>query len=97
MSRGNLANVSTERAALRRPDSGRPTAHADIAGAAHAAGVTADHRKNYGLYLTPVGVADFIASLIKAAGDTMRILDPAAGAGSRRGTCHAIEPSARRT
>lgn len=81
MSRGNLANVSTGGAALRRPNSGRPTAHADIAGATYAAGVTGDHRKKYGLYLTPVGVADFIASQIKVAGDTIRILDPAAGAG----------------
>jgi adenine-specific DNA-methyltransferase len=59
----------------------RPTIEADLAGAAYAANVTVDHRKNFGLYLTPVPVADFIASQVKHAGDSIRILDPAAGAG----------------
>jgi adenine-specific DNA-methyltransferase len=79
MSRRNQHNVNTV----------RPTVLADMAGASYAASVTVDHRKNYGLYLTPVAVADFIASQIKAAGNTIRILDPAAGAGIL--LCAAVE------
>ncbi|TRL30833.1 N-6 DNA methylase [Methylosinus sporium] len=67
----------------------RPTGLADQAGAAYAAEVSADHRKNHGLYLTPVAVADFMASRIAATGDTIRILDPAAGAGIL--LCAAVE------
>jgi adenine-specific DNA-methyltransferase len=59
----------------------RSTQAADCAGAAYAAEVTADHRKNHGLYLTPVRVADFMASQVSVAGDNVRVLDPAAGAG----------------
>lgn len=69
--------------------SARPTALADLAGATYANSVSVDHRKNFGLYLTPVAVADFIASQIKAAGETIRILDPAAGAGIL--LCAAVE------
>ena len=59
----------------------RPTQQADRAGAAYAAEVTADHRKNHGLYLTPVAVADFMAAQVSVKGDSIRVLDPAAGAG----------------
>jgi adenine-specific DNA-methyltransferase len=59
----------------------RPTQQADKAGAAYASEVTADHRKNHGLYLTPVAVADFMAAQVSVKGDSIRILDPAAGAG----------------
>lgn len=89
MSRGNLQNSSAQAPSLRVPDPASPTTRADIAGAAYAASVTVDHRKNYGLYLTPIPVANFIASQIKAAGATVRILDPAAGAGIL--LCAAVE------
>jgi adenine-specific DNA-methyltransferase len=59
----------------------RPTDHADKAGAAYAATVPADHRKNHGLYLTAVAVADFMAAQTTITGDCIRVLDPAAGAG----------------
>lgn len=59
----------------------RPTFRADKAGAAYAAEVTADHRKNHGLYLTAVAVADFMAARTTVTGDCIRVLDPAAGAG----------------
>ncbi len=59
----------------------RPTNQADRAGVAYAKVVDADHRKNHGLYLTPVAVADFMAAQVTATGDAIRVLDPAAGAG----------------
>ena len=59
----------------------RPTQQADRAGAAYASEVTTDHRKNHGLYLTPVAVADFMAAQVNVKGDSIRVLDPAAGAG----------------
>lgn len=67
----------------------RPTIEADRAGAMYAAGVSVDHRKNYGLYLTPVAVADFMAAQINHAGERIRILDPGAGAGIL--LCAAVE------
>ena len=42
-----------------------------------------------GLYLTPVPVADFMATLIEACDATVRLLDPAAGAGVL--CCAAVE------
>jgi adenine-specific DNA-methyltransferase len=60
---------------------GRPTDDADRAGGVYAAQVSADHRKNHGLYLTPVAVADFMAAQVTSSGETIRVLDPAAGAG----------------
>jgi hypothetical protein len=95
MSRRNLESVSSKASRLRRPDSGRPTTCADVAGATYAASVPVDHRKNLGIYLTPVSVADFMASQIRAVGDTIRILDPAAGAGVL--LCAAVESLVART
>ena len=89
MSLATLPNIPLSTSVLRRRDAVRPTTCADIAGAEYAAGVSVDHRKNYGLYLTPVDVADFIASQIKSTGRTIRILDPAAGAGVL--LCAAVE------
>jgi len=89
MSRRNIESVSSKASPLRSPDLGRPTTCADLAGATYAASVSVDHRKNHGLYLTPVAVADFIASQIRTVGDTIRILDPAAGAGIL--LCAAVE------
>lgn len=72
-----------------RDEATRPTEHADLAGAAYVARVSIDHRKNHGLYLTPVPVAYFMAGQIAASGDIIRILDPAAGAGIL--LCAAVE------
>jgi adenine-specific DNA-methyltransferase len=59
----------------------RPVLAADQAGNAYADGVSAEHRKSYGLYLTPPEVADFMAAQALPSGSTIRILEPAAGAG----------------
>jgi adenine-specific DNA-methyltransferase len=58
-----------------------PVKEADMAGAAYAAHISEDRRKDQGLYLTPVPVANFMAGQIAASGSAIRILDPAAGAG----------------
>ena len=47
------------------------------------------HRKDHGLYLTPVLVADFMARQIKVDGGKLRVLDPAAGGGIL--CCAAVE------
>ncbi len=57
-----------------------PSAFADRVGQAYADSRHAEHRKSHGLYLTPPAVAAFMASMIGAR-DTLRLLDPAAGAG----------------
>ena len=77
-----------------RPED-RPTHHADKAGTAYAAEVSTDHRKNHGLYLTAVAVADFMAAQVAVTGDSLRILDPAAGAGIL--LCALVEALASRT
>ena len=59
----------------------RPTCYADKIGTEYAAMVSADHRKNHGLYLTAVAVADFIGAQATVTGENIRVLDPAAGAG----------------
>jgi adenine-specific DNA-methyltransferase len=60
----------------------RPSNYADRVGAEVVAAKTIAERKAGGLYLTPVEVADFMASLVTAHGDSIRILDPAAGSGT---------------
>jgi adenine-specific DNA-methyltransferase len=59
----------------------RPTDYANIAGAAYATKVHADHRKNHGLYLPAVAVADFMATQVAVTGNEIRPLDPAARVG----------------
>ena len=58
-----------------------PTAFADRVGAWYVARQSARHRKQHGLYLTPVAVAEYMAQRIEAQGRRLRVLDPAAGAG----------------
>ncbi len=70
-----------------------PVAFADRVGQAYAIDRTADHRKSHGLYLTPPSVAAFMAALIPSR-DTLRLLDPAAGAGVL--ICAAVEELARK-
>lgn len=57
-----------------------PTAFADRIGRDYVKTCDDDHRKSHGLYLTPPPVATFMAGMIRIR-DTLRILDPAAGAG----------------
>jgi len=59
----------------------RPTLFADRVGRAYTLGTSASHKKKYGQYLTPVVVADFMASLIECDDEEVRILDPGAGTG----------------
>ncbi|MFV0282065.1 MAG: Eco57I restriction-modification methylase domain-containing protein [Rhodoblastus sp.] len=73
--------MSRKRATSSSPVQASPVQAADAAGAAYAATVTADHRKNHGLYLTAPAIAAFMARQIRSAGETIRILNPAAGAG----------------
>lgn len=66
----------------------RPTHYADRIGQQYAAMRSEAHRKAHGLYLTPPTVAMFMASLLPAQ-PTLRLLDPAAGAGIL--LCAAVE------
>lgn len=59
----------------------RPADYADRVGSWYVSTVTAEHRKQHGLYLTPIAVADFMASLHSGKEKLIRVLDPAAGAG----------------
>ena len=59
----------------------RPCLFADRVGAWYISSRSSQYRKTHGLYLTPVPVADFMAALIEARSTTVRLLDPAAGAG----------------
>ena len=72
----------------------RPTEYADRIGEYQVASKTERHRKQHGLYLTPVAAADFMAAQIQVAGGRLRVLDPAAGAGIL--CCAAIEELANR-
>ena len=72
----------------------RPTEYADRIGEYHVASRSESHRKQHGLYLTPVAAADFMAAQIQATGDRLRVLDPAAGTGIL--CCAAIEELANR-
>ncbi len=72
------------------PRSGeRPVAYADRVGEWYVSRKSTRHRKDHGLYLTPVPVADFMAARIPSSAERVRVLDPAAGAGVL--CCSAIE------
>ena len=72
----------------------RPTEYADRIGQYHVASKSEAHRKQHGLYLTPVAAADFMAAQIQVCGDRLRLLDPAAGTGIL--CCAAVEALAHR-
>ncbi len=72
----------------------RPTEYADRIGEYHVAARSEAHRKQQGLYLTPVAAADFMATRIQVIGDCLRVLDPAAGTGVL--CCAALEALANR-
>ncbi|WP_419167903.1 N-6 DNA methylase [Candidatus Palauibacter sp.] len=67
----------------------RPAAYADRVGEWYVSRKSARHRKDHGLYLTPVPVADFMAVKIASRTGRVRVLDPAAGAGVL--CCSAVE------
>ena len=67
----------------------RPTIYADRVGEWYVALKSDEHRKGYGLYLTPVLAADFMAEQIHVTRKIMRVLDPATGAGIL--ACAAVE------
>lgn len=71
-----------------------PTAYADRVGAWYVQSLSADQRKAQGLFLTPPDAAAFMASLIVGGKATLRLLDPAAGAGIL--LCAAVEALAGR-
>ncbi len=88
-------HISTASSFIPPPAPGeRPTEYADRIGEYHVATKSESHRKQHGLYLTPVAAADFMAAQIQAAGDRLRVLDPAAGTGIL--CCATIEELANR-
>lgn len=85
--------VGTQKSASHQPKISQklqenPTQIADRIGQAYATGCDNEHRKNFGLFLTPPAVARFMAGMLKPH-KTMRLLDPAAGAGIL--LCAAVE------
>ena len=85
-----VAAIDSPRAAMPNPKQGeRPTAYADRVGEWYVTGKSDHYRKKHGLFLTPVGTADFMAQQITANARQLKILDPAAGAGVL--CCAAIE------
>lgn len=71
----------------------RPTEYADRVGGWYVAQRDDAQRKEMGLYLTPVVVADFMATMLGEMTGEIRLLDPAAGAGIL--LCAAVEHLAR--
>lgn len=59
----------------------RPTCYADRAGVWYSSFAASGHKKQFGQYLTPVEVADFMASLVTVRRKVIRILDPGSGTG----------------
>lgn len=59
----------------------RPTSYADRLGRWYITSICASHKKEYGQFLTPVVVADFMAGLVNVKSESIRILDPGLGAG----------------
>ena len=73
----------------------RPTVYADRVGQWYVARLSERQRKDRGLFLTPVPIADFMAKQVTVSGRKVRILDPAAGAGILG--CAAVEAIASRS
>lgn len=84
-----LQSRPTSRTVLRPGPDERPAAYADRVGQAYVSAKSDNHRRDHGLYLTPVPVADFMAERIRVSGDRLRLLDPAAGTGVL--CCAAVE------
>jgi adenine-specific DNA-methyltransferase len=56
--------------------------YADRVGQWYVSTVSVEHRRKFGQYLTPVVVADLMASFVSPRTGVVRILDPGAGSGS---------------
>lgn len=82
----SAASTCPDNIALLAP---QPSEWADRTGADYVSTVSDEHRKSHGLFLTPVAIAAFSASLISNGSACLRILDPAAGAGIL--LCAAVE------
>lgn len=60
----------------------RPVVFSDALGRNHSEHTIIDHKKQYGQYLTPIIVADFMGSLItRKKKEKITILDPGIGTG----------------
>ena len=85
-----LENSQFGKSEIPKPDKDeRPTEYADRMGVWYVKLKSDDHRKEHGLYLTPVAVADFMAEGVQLEESGLRILDPAAGSGIL--SCAAVE------
>ncbi len=74
------ANSSPE--TLPEPNSGEtPVEYADRLGHWYTSQLTRDEQKHWGIYLTPIPVARFMARAIQADSTSLKLLDPDAGAG----------------
>lgn len=68
----------------------RPAAYADRIGGWYTSQNTAEYKKQFGQYLTPLATAYYMAGLYRPTeSDTLRILDPGAGSGTL--SCAACE------
>ncbi len=68
----------------------RPVVVSDLLGRDYAENCVSDHKKQFGQYLTPVAVADYMGNLIsRRKKDAITILDPGVGTGIL--TCAACE------
>jgi len=59
----------------------RPTAFADRLGRLYCNATTAAHKRQWGQFLTPATVAEFMAALVDCDLNEIRILDPGSGSG----------------
>ena len=59
----------------------RPAIYADRLGQDYASSSSIDHKKNFGQYITPVEVADFMSLQLVPKNTSLKILDPGAGTG----------------
>ncbi|MGA1874744.1 MAG: Eco57I restriction-modification methylase domain-containing protein [bacterium] len=71
----------------------RPAVYADRLGRWYITNISTSHKKEYGQFLTPVVVADFMAGLVTVRSGSLRILDPGLGAGIL--SCALAEAAAR--
>ena len=86
----NSASACVAPATMPSPAIGeRPTLYADRVGEWYGTAMPDTYKRRHGFYLTPVAVAEFMASHAHIEKRSIRILDPAAGAGIL--CCAAVE------
>lgn len=65
-----------------RPNEGEtPSQYADRLGLYYTTKVTDEHKKDFGQFFTPLGIAQFMANFCATEMETVRILDPGCGIG----------------